>query len=161
MSKDKSVQVTTGDFQPTLCTFIKSEKELVTMCNIKSFKILDELMQFIDKIYPRKKKQISLSFRENIILTDAKLKLDISFSALANLFNKVSDIAIGNVFHEAVKNLSIILQSVVGQVPKDEIERNMPKCFEKFSSTSLFDCTAIRIQKSKSHVEIGPTWPNL
>ena len=78
------------------------------------------------------------------------MKLDISFSALAILFNKVSDVTIRNVFHDTVKELSTILQSVVRRVPKEEIERNMPKCFEKFSSTtSVLDCTEIKIQKPK------------
>lgn len=44
---DKGVQVTSGDFNISFCVFIKNEKDLITMCNIKNFKILNELTNFL------------------------------------------------------------------------------------------------------------------
>ena len=38
---DKAVQVSSGDFVSNICTFIKTEKDLVTMCNVKNFNILN------------------------------------------------------------------------------------------------------------------------
>lgn len=119
------------------------------MCNIKSFQILNKLTNLMDEIYPQKKKRL-LNTRESIILITAKLKLDISFNALAVLFNQISDVTIQNTFYDTVQKLSTILQSVISRVSKEEIERHMPKRFDKFrATTSVLDCTEIKIQKPK------------
>lgn len=55
----------------------------------------------MDEMYPQKKKRL-LSTRESIILTTAKLKLDIPFNALAVLFNQVCDVTIQNTFYDTV-----------------------------------------------------------
>ena len=68
---DKSFQVKSGDFLTKFTDFISSESDLMTLCNIKSFSILNELTRLMDKIYPQKKKG-SLSTRERIILTAVK-----------------------------------------------------------------------------------------
>ena len=55
---------------------------------------------------------------------------------------------IRNVFHDIVKKLPTILLSVVSRVSKEEIVRNMLKCFAKFrATTSVLDCTEIKIQQ--------------
>lgn len=147
--QDKSIQVTSGDFKVSFCSFIKTDQDLITMCNIRNFKILDELSCLVDEAYPPSRKTL-LNTREKIILTTAKLKLDIAFSALAILFNQVSEVTIRNVFYDTVKKLASVLQSVVTRVTKEEIERNMPKCFQNFkATTSVLDCTEIKIQKPK------------
>lgn len=53
---DKGVQVTSDDFNISFCVFIKNEKDLITMCNIKNLKILNELTNLMNEIYPQKKK---------------------------------------------------------------------------------------------------------
>lgn len=58
---DKGVQVTSGDLNVSFCAFIRSEKDLITMCNIKSFQILNELTNLMDEIYPQKKTFIKYS----------------------------------------------------------------------------------------------------
>ncbi|XP_043466303.1 uncharacterized protein LOC122501101 [Leptopilina heterotoma] len=147
-TNDIGVQVSSGDFTYTLKSFIKTEKDLMTMCNIKSFNILNKLAELIDNHYPTKKRLLNTT--ESIVLTTAKLKLDISFQALGVFFYHISDVTIRNIFYEYVKKLSSILQSVLVRVPKEEILQNMPKCFEDFSSTtSVLDCTEIKIQKPK------------
>ena len=52
---DKGIQVTSGDLSNSFSSFIKSEKNLITICNIKSFKIIDALTELMDRIYPKKK----------------------------------------------------------------------------------------------------------
>lgn len=147
-TNDIGVQVSSGDFTYTLKSFIKTEKDLMTLCNIKSFKILENLAELIDKYYPTRKRLLNTT--ECIVLTTAKLKLDISFQALAVFFYNISDVTIRNVFYEYVKKLSSILQSLLVRVPKEEIQQNLPKCFKDFSSTtSVLDCTEIKIQKPK------------
>ena len=51
---DKGIQVTSGDLSNSFSSFIKSEKNLITICNIESFKILDALTELMDRIYPKK-----------------------------------------------------------------------------------------------------------
>ena len=141
-------KVKSGDFIVSFCNFIKTEQNLVTMCNIKSFAVLDELVKVMEKCYPQKKRICTT--RECIILTTAKLKLDIPFAALDVFFNHVCVDTIRNVFYDTVKKLATILQSVLTRVSKEEIMKNMPKCFEKYqATTSVFDCTEIRIQQPK------------
>lgn len=148
-NNEKAIQVTTGDFQVTLCSFIKTEKDLRIMCNIKSFKILNELVKLIDEIYPLKRKRL-LNTCECVILTTAKLNLDIPFAALGVLMNCVCVVTITNMFYDTLKKLSTILQSILTRVSKEEIERNIPKCFDKYrDTTSVLDCTEVKVQKPK------------
>lgn len=146
-NRDIGVQVTSRDFIMSFSLFIKTDKELITMCGIKSFDILNELAKIMDEIYPAKRRR-SLSTRDSIILTTAKLKLDIPFNALTILFNQVTEVTVRNVFYDTVKKLSTILQSTIKRVSKDEILRNMPKYFDSFrDTTSVLDCTEINIQQ--------------
>lgn len=49
-----------------------------------------------------------------------------------------------------MSKLASILKSIVLRVSKEEIMQNMPKCFNKFrSTTSVLDCTEIKIQQLK------------
>ena len=66
------------------------------------------------------------------------------------MFNQICEVTIRNVFYDTVKKLSTILQSVVSRVSKEDIMRNMPKCFDKFrATTTVLDCTEIMIQQPK------------
>ena len=103
----------------------------------------------MDETYPIQRKRL-LSTCDSIILTTAKLKLDIYFDALAVFFKLVTEATIRNIFYDTVRKLGRRLQSVISPVPEEEIQHNMPKCFEKFqATTSVLDCTEIKIQKSK------------
>ena len=146
---EKAIQVTITDFQVTLCSLIKTEKDLTIMCNIKSFKILNKLVALMDEMYPVQRKR-SLNTRECIILTIAKLNLDIPFMALGVLMNCVCQSTIRNLFYDTLKKLSTILQSTLTRVSKEEIERNISLCFKKFrDTTSVLDCTEVKVQKPK------------
>ena len=70
---NKAVQVSSGDFVSNVCTFIKTEKDLVSMCNVKSFNILNELTALLDDLYPSERKRL-INTRDSIIITLAKLK---------------------------------------------------------------------------------------
>ena len=106
--RDKSVQVNSDNFILTFSSFIKSESDLITMCNIKSFSILVELTKIMNDTYLQKRKHL-LTTRDSIILTTAKLKLDISFSALAVFFSSVTEVTIRNTYYDTVKKLATIL----------------------------------------------------
>ena len=146
---NEAVQVSSGDFVSNVCKFIKTEKDLVTMCNVKSFNILNELTALSDEFHPSKRKRL-INTRDSIILTLAKFKLDIPFNALGVLFDSVSDVTVRNIFYDTMKKLSTILQCALLRISKEEIQRNMPKCFDKFQTmTSVLDCTEIKVQKPK------------
>ena len=148
-SNEKEIQVPTSDFPVTFGSFIETEKDLIIMRNIKSFKILNELVGLMDEIYLVKKKPL-LSTRECIILTTAKLKLDIPFAALGVLMNCICGGTIRNLFYDTLKKLSTILQSTLIRVSKEEIERNIPLRIDKFRNiTSIVDCTEVKVKKPK------------
>ena len=146
---EKAIQVTTTNFQVILCSFIKTAKDLTIMCNIKSFKILNELVALMDEMYPVQKKR-SLNTRECIISTTAKLNFHIPFMALGVLINCVCQSTIRNLFYDTLKKLATILQSTLTRVSEEVIERNIPLCFKKFrDTTSVLDCTEVKVQKPK------------
>lgn len=68
----------------SMCTFIKSEEDLMTMCDIKSSKILNELTTMLDKMYPASSKHL-LNTRESIILVSTKIKYNLPFEAQEKL----------------------------------------------------------------------------
>ena len=49
---DKGVQVNAGDFGLTFSSFIKSKSDLITLCNIKSLSILEEITKIMDETFP-------------------------------------------------------------------------------------------------------------
>ena len=93
----------------------------------------------MDETYPIQRKRL-LSTRGH---------LDISFGALAVFFKLITEVTIRNIFYDTARKLERILQSVISPVSKEEIQRNMPKCFENSDATSVLDCTEIKIQKPK------------
>ncbi|OXU24694.1 hypothetical protein TSAR_000647 [Trichomalopsis sarcophagae] len=61
---------------------------------------------------------------------------------------QANSVTVRNAFYDTVKNLATILQSTIMRVSKEEILRNMPKCFNNYRSTTcVLDCTEIKIQK--------------
>lgn len=103
----------------------------------------------MNETYPAKRKQ-SLTTLERIVSTTSRLKLDVTFSVLEMFFYNVTDVTVRNVFYDTLKKLSSILQAVVMRVSKEEIMRNMSKCFENYRSTTfVLDCTEIKIQNPK------------
>ena len=56
-SNEKAIEVSTTDFPVTFGSFIKTEKDLIIMCNIKSFKIFNELVELMYEIYPVQRKR--------------------------------------------------------------------------------------------------------
>ena len=109
---DASVQVQSGDIMLPYCSCVKTESDLITICNIKSFAILNKIAQLMDQAYPSKRACL-LNSRQSIILTTAKLKLDISFPALTIFFNITNDVTTRDIFYRTLKKLARILQSVV------------------------------------------------
>lgn len=83
---EKGVQVTSGDVTTSFIRNLDTAKKLNSFTGIQSFKVLDNLIFVLNalSLVSRKPK---LSYREQVILTFMKLKLNTSFTTISILFN--------------------------------------------------------------------------
>lgn len=89
------------------------------------------------------------NMEEKIILVLCKLKMNISFACLAILF-KISKTQCTSTFYSVVSLLAVAIKPAIYWASKEEIVKNMPKCFSKYKNTRIvLDCTEIPIQKLK------------
>ncbi|XP_051170554.1 uncharacterized protein LOC127287590 [Leptopilina boulardi] len=146
---DKSLQVQESFI---FSDFLDTDTKLNTVSGVTSFDNFAYLKSSIEKV--KKTNQMGkatskLNLKDQIILTLAKLKLNLSFACLAILF-RVSRQTCRNEFYTMLGLLSACLSPLIRWPPKDEILENMPKCFKFFPSTRvIFDGTEIPIQKRK------------
>ncbi|XP_052124444.1 uncharacterized protein LOC127749621 [Frankliniella occidentalis] len=78
-----------------------------------------------------------------------KIKLAISFSALAVLFD-VTVQTCCNYFYDTVGILSKVLHCMVFWADKEDVLKNLPKCFNRYKCTRVvLDCFEVAIEKSK------------
>lgn len=147
--RDFGMQVCTDDLQYSFISIIKTDATLMTLCGIRNFNILTELIRLVEKFYPVKKKR-QLSTKEQIILVMMKLKLDLSLAVMHVFFNSISLATCREVFYEMLRKLSTILRATIQPVDPEEIANNMPHCFQDFQNTIIIlDCTEIPVQKPK------------
>lgn len=80
-----------------------------------------------------------------------KIKQDLSYSMLSELFQKITRDTCSRVFKTTVLLLSTILTPIVSRWPsREEINKNLPVCFHEFKGTRIvLDCTETAIEKSK------------
>lgn len=89
------------------------------------------------------------NMKERVILVLCKFKLNISFACLAVLF-KISKTQCTSMFYSTVSLLAVALKRAIYWPSKEEVLKNMPKCFGKFKNTRVvLDCTEIQIQRLK------------
>ncbi|XP_024887575.1 uncharacterized protein LOC112464670 [Temnothorax curvispinosus] len=145
MFVNKDVQ--TGSIN--VCYLIKNDKDLSTMTGIENFGILNAIVDILNTVYPIKKS--TYDYKSKVILTFMKLKLNLSYYALAVLFTGIKLTQIRNVFLEMLTLLDDVLQYAVVFPSKKEIHKNMPTCFEDFKNTRvMIDCTEVPIQRPKN-----------
>ena len=92
-------------------------------------------------------RKYKIDLKERIVLCLMKIRLDLAFSSLGDLFHiNESDAKI--VFFETVPSLTIVLRSAIYWPTKDEIAKTMPESLENFKKTiTVFDCTEVHIKK--------------
>lgn len=108
----------------------------------------------------------TLSVRDKIVLTLARIKTNLTFQCLSVLFS-VSPPTASQCFKKIAPCLSVILGDAIYWPSKDEVLKNLPKCFQKYSNVSaVLDCTEIHCPKpqclqcrvlSYSHYKGGQT----
>ncbi|XP_051156762.1 uncharacterized protein LOC127278876 [Leptopilina boulardi] len=113
------------------------DKELSTLTGIEKSAILDTLVKIVELIAPRFQfHNAKLTIRQRIIMCFMKLKHNLSYALLTFLFKSCSE------RH---------CQSAIVFPSKEEIDKNLPTCFEDFKTTRIvLDCTEINIQKPKN-----------
>lgn len=145
---DKGVQVSSGDFLTTFSSTIIQKNQLNSLTGIKSFELLNVFTERITKSYPDKKVH-KLTVRDRIILTFMKLKMALKLNVLSFLF-KISPTLCKSIFVEYINYLGNILADFVYWPSFNEIQENMPVCFENFKSVRIvLDCIEIPIENPK------------
>lgn len=150
---DKEIQVpAVGVYRPG-CIFqnIDSDKHLSTATGIESFKLLDAIVEMASVLAKPASSRTTLSLRDRIILTYMKLKQNLSYRFLEVLVSSISEHQIKRIFFETVQLLSACLRVWVSWPGKEEISRNLPKCFENFEDcVVVLDCTEVYAQHPSS-----------
>lgn len=122
---DKFVQVNSEDFPSNHCQCIKTDDDLITMCDIKSFKMLSELAQLFDSHYPRTGRSL-LSAQESIILAATKVKLEVSYKAICVIFGLKSEQTVRNNHSDTTKKLAVLNLRVNSKDSKFNLEVSRP-----------------------------------
>lgn len=147
--ENKEVQVKSGDIVAPFAQCISTDRQLYVMCGIRNHKILEKLVSLIAESYPEKRVH-KLTLKDRVILTLMKLKLNLTFSALCIMFKCVDESTCRKLFHSMLPKVAQILQCTIRWVSRDEIQRNIPKCFAYFKKTVVVvDCTEFHVQKPK------------
>ena len=148
MTSDFGCQVRSGDlitYRFTDC--IKTDADLSTLTGIQNFDILDGIVELVEIAKPWKMSE-KLSIKEKIILMFLKLKHNLSYSAISVLFGCYSERHCRQVIIEMLNLVSACLKSAIPWPCKNEIQRNIPACFNDFPDVRVIvGCTEITVQK--------------
>ncbi|KAE8746817.1 hypothetical protein FOCC_FOCC006454 [Frankliniella occidentalis] len=145
------IGIQVGDNLPSLViSIMETDKKLKSTTGLHSVKLLDSLTKCADEIAPDNPcKKLQMSTKSRIVLTMMKIKLSISFSSLAVLFD-INIQTCCNYIYDMIAVLSKILKCMIFWPSKEEILMNMPKCFRGFGKTRVvLDCYEIPVGKPK------------
>lgn len=155
--KDSSIQVNTiEDFIPkfSVFEFITNDTKLNSWTGLPSFDLLDAIEDCLYTAFPNILTTSNLnkcSVRERIVLVFMKLKTNMTFVCLADLFS-VSNDTISRTFGQMVVLLAKALQPLIYFPTVEENQANMPIAFKKYNYTdvrSILDASEIKIQAMK------------
>lgn len=147
-TSDKAIQVSNVPFIDAL----RTDEHLSTATGIESFQILTEIVKVAEKVASPALRDRKLTLREKIIMTYIKLKQNCSYAFLALLFNHIVTRAYcKTIFVETIQLLSAVLKVAIKWPTRDNISKNLPKCFSGFEDVAVvLDCTEIQIQNQSS-----------
>ncbi|XP_051167800.1 uncharacterized protein LOC127285705 [Leptopilina boulardi] len=144
---DAAIQVASDFIIPQFSTFITTDQELSTMTGICDFKLLSTIEQLVKHV-KSDNTSVKLNTRELIIMTCMKLKQNMSYAMLAILFKFKSQDNCKKRIFEMIDILNICLKPAIFWPSKENVLRNIPKCFQGFEQVRVVvDCTEIRIQR--------------
>ncbi|XP_011858235.1 PREDICTED: uncharacterized protein LOC105555805 [Vollenhovia emeryi] len=129
---------------------LTTDAKLYTFTGIHSIDLLDGLVDCVSDLVvdtPTNKKILSL--RDRLILTMAKIKLNVNFTAIAVLFN-ISRQTCSNYFKDTIPILSRVLKVMIPWPDQEIVRKNLPLSFKKYESTRIIlDCAETVIEKCK------------
>lgn len=155
--KEVSIQVNTiEEFLPkfSVFDFITSDTKLNSWTGLPSFDLLDAIEDCLYTAFPdiiTTSKLNSSSVRERIVLCFIKLKTNMSFVCLADLFN-VSNDTVSRAFAQMITLLSEALKPLIYFPTVEENKANMPIAFVKYGYQNVrttIDCSEVKIQAMK------------
>ncbi len=155
--KEVAIQVNTiEDFMPkfTVFDFITNDTKLNSWTGLPSFKLLDSIEDCLYTAFPdiiTNSKLNSRSVRERIVMCFIKLKTNMSFVCLADLF-MVSNDTVSRNFAQMISLLSEALKPIIYFPTVDENKANMPIAFRKYGYANvrtIIDCSEVKIQAMK------------
>ncbi|KAJ1522441.1 hypothetical protein ONE63_001631 [Megalurothrips usitatus] len=148
--RDVGIQVSDEEVS-FVSNLLTSDRRLVSATGIHSIRLLNVLTQCADEIASESPlKKFSLGTRDRIILTMMKIKLNVSFCALAAIFDLSNSQTCANYFYDTVIILSKVLKSMITWADKEDILKNMPKCFNNYKSTrAILDGYEVTVEKPK------------
>ena len=130
---------------------IKNNNELSSVTGIENFDILNCIVDIVNTMNGSKYKDLKMNATDRIVMTYMKLKHNLCYSFLAVTFNCYSVKHCQRVFYDTVKVLSNCLKVAIPWPSKEEISKNLPKCFDGFENVRIvLDCTEIYIQQPKN-----------
>lgn len=154
---DVCIQVNTiEDFLPkfSVFDFITSDTKLNSWTGLPSFDLLNAIEDCLYTAFPdilTTSKLNRCSVRERIVLCFVKLKTNMSFVCLADLFN-VSNDTVTRVFGQMITFLSQALKPLIYFPTVEENKANMPIAFRKYgyqNVRSIIDCSEVKVQAMK------------
>ena len=78
------------------------------------------------------------------------MKHDLSYAMLAALFHVVSRYTVSRIFKKMVVTLSKVLSPLIDWPPREEIDDNMPLCFQNYKKTRVvLDGTEVPVEQPK------------
>lgn len=134
----------------TLPDLLITDAKLFTFTGIHSIDLLDGLVDCVsDLIVDASTNKKILSLRDRIILTMVKVKLNMSFTAIAVLFN-ITRQTCSNYFKNMIPILSRVLKVMIPWPDQEIIRKNLPLSFKKYKYTRIIlDCAETVIEKCK------------
>lgn len=130
---------------------LETNSNLSTLTGLESFSLLDTIIEIVKKVAKPDSLKTKIGLRERIIMTYTKLKQNVSYALLAIMFQLCSERHCRPFFFQTVQLLSASLRVFTRWPGREQIESNIPKCFEYFQDVVvILDCTEIFIQQSSS-----------
>ncbi|XP_026668212.1 uncharacterized protein LOC108623597 [Ceratina calcarata] len=147
--KDQIVQVNTDCLLPNIMRSLQNNKQLSTATGLESFELLNTIVDIVKDVSNNKFEHYNMimNTRDRVIMTYVKLKQNISYDFLAVLFDCYSSKHCQHIVDEMIKILSKCLKTAIPWPSREEISKNLPKCFEGFENVRVvLNCTEIFIQ---------------
>ncbi|XP_064460663.1 uncharacterized protein LOC135370770 [Ornithodoros turicata] len=147
-TEEKEVQVDISSAPQVkfrLSQILTSDADLNSFTGVESMGLLNAIVKAVEK---HDKMNTELSVRDRVLIILVKVRTGLSFSCISKLF-QVSPTSVHRYFYGTLPVLSAVLKSAIPWPSKDEIVKNMPKCFEDYKRVRIvLDGTEVEVEKS-------------